>query len=286
MGGTANPIVAVSATIGSNGVGKRLSVPDRQALAQMLAIVFLGQATHAAEIIKATGVAVAPLPTFDGLIDEAIAALTVSGATKEQRDALTYHRDGLVFECIVWMAAWVGSPAKRLSLSPHLSATTQGLDGLLIDWDPVVAQIELVTIVEAKCSEYPRDTFRDKVIPAFLDHEAGNRTRQVLATAAELLQQFGLDGTQAALAAQRVIGPENRAYTASLAVEQRHDTDRHRTNLFKGYDVIKRVPAGRRIGETLVVDDDLRLWFADVSRLAIECLDRMRVPSEDGTSSV
>ncbi|MGN7799701.1 hypothetical protein [Leifsonia sp. 22587] len=277
--------MAANATIGSVGVGKRLLVPDRRAAAQMIAIIFLGQASHAAEIIKATGVAVAPLPTVEALIDEAIAALTVTGSTKEQRDALTYHRDGLVFECIVWMAGWAESHPRRLSLSPHLSATTQGLDGLLIDWDAATSQIELVTIVEAKCSENPRDTFRDKVIPAFLDHEAGNRTRQVLATAAELLQQLGLDGTQATLAAQRVIGPDNRAYAASLAVEQSHDTDRRRTNLFKGYDAIKRVPAGRRIGEVLVVDDDLRKWFADVSALAIEYLEQMRSPVEGGVSS-
>ena len=125
-------------------------------LAKLIAIIAMGQAKHAARIITEFLPAEPPLK-FDALREDAKQRLSVTGNTPaEARKPRRWHRDGLMFEAISWIAAKQCATAGVLMKDPHMSATTQGLDGLMIELDEQGKTVVRATILEDKCSNSPR----------------------------------------------------------------------------------------------------------------------------------
>ena len=56
---------------------------------------------------------------------------------------------------------------------PHVSATSQGLDGLMIELADDKSKVVMTTISEDKCTDNPRDTFSKK---SFLRSSIATRT--------------------------------------------------------------------------------------------------------------
>lgn len=254
--------------------GSRWAASDLDLLARIVAIISIGQATHAARIISALEPA-APAINHAALRTSAKQRLTVSGTTEEQKKARRYQRDGLIFEAISWIAAQQETAGTALLRDPHVSATTQGLDGLMIERDASGAEVTRATIFEDKCSENPDDTFRYKVMPAFRDHHKNKRAPDLLATAAALLERAGLDGTKAVEAAGRVLDKAYRTYRASLAVTMADDTAERRQSMFKTYGDLGGINADQRLGAVLVTSNDLRDWFDALAGKAIAYLDNL-----------
>ena len=71
-----------------------------------------------------------------------------------------WRRDGLLFEAISWIAARQTATARTYLKDPHLSSTTQGLDGLMIELDEQGTALRRATIFEDKCSANPRQVFQ------------------------------------------------------------------------------------------------------------------------------
>lgn len=134
--GVASPtaISTAACKVNEHCVGDHWTVGDVKLLARLIAIIAMGQAKHAARIIVDLQPAV-PALTIDVLRADAKQRLTVTGETPEKQDAHRWHRDGLIFEAISWIAARQGAAANVLMREPHISATTQGLDGLMIELD-------------------------------------------------------------------------------------------------------------------------------------------------------
>lgn len=262
---TGNPLAITEVSIDQHCTGSRWEAADIDLLARLVAIIAMGQAAHAASIINALASG-SPAFNHKDLRARARQSLTVTGSTDEQRDARRHHRDGLIFEAISWGAARQEN-SKALLRDPHISSTTQGLDGLMIEKSG--SEITRTTIFEDKCSNNPRDKFRDEIMPAFQAHHRNERATELLATAAALLQQAGLDGTKAVKAADRVLDKEYRAYRASLTVTSNHDSDARRKSLFKGYESLDEINAGQRLGAVLITADNLRDWFDDLANRAI-----------------
>jgi hypothetical protein len=187
-----------------------------------------------------------------------------------------YHRDGLIFEAISWAAAHQATGGKALIRDPHLSSTTQGLDGLMIELDESGAGIKRATILEDKCSENPRRMFRDEIIPAFKAHHEDARAADLVATAAALIEKIGLDGTKSTEAAARVLDKAYRAYRASLAVTTADDSLGRRKALFKGYDKLKGMKPSQRIAGTLITSVDLRGWVNELANKVIAYIDSLK----------
>jgi hypothetical protein len=158
---------------------------------------------------------------------------------------------------------------------PHIKATTQGIDGLMIELAASAPEITHATIFEDKCSENPRAIFRGDVMKAFQDHHENLRGPELVSGAAALIEKSGIDGTAAVQAASRVLDLAYRRYRAALAVTADHDSAEGRIALFKGYNKLAGITAQQRIGATFIVDGDLRDWFDDLSNCAIAALEDM-----------
>lgn len=267
------PLAVEEVEIDGHCVGSRWSVTDSDELAKLIAVVAMGQAAHAAKILSELR-PVEPALNHDALRLSAKQSLSLKGQTREQRDVSRYHRDGLIFETISWAAAHQNAGGKALVRDPHLSSTSQGLDGLMIqlDEDGVISR---TTIFEDKCSEDPRTMFRDQIIPAFKGYHDNKRAPELLATAAALLSKVGFNGTQAAQAAASVLDRKFRAYRGSLAVTTADDSLARRKALFKNYDELKDIKSDQRIGAMLITSGDMRAWFDDLASRAISYIDSL-----------
>ncbi|CAB3922717.1 hypothetical protein LMG3410_05567 [Achromobacter aegrifaciens] len=249
------------------------SVNDLDDLSKLIAVITLGQAQHAARIIRElepNGPAFSDADLYAG----ARGQMRIRGNSEAQREVSRYHRDGFLFECISWITARQSATDRTFLKDPHISSTTQGLDGLSIKMHPVEPIVVGVTIFEDKCTENPRDKFRDEIMPTFTEHHENKRSRDLVANAVSLIKEGGLNGTEATRAASRVLDRQYRIYRAALTVDSTLATPGKRKNLFKGYNSLAHITKDQRIGAMLVIDGDLRDWFQDLANNVIGAVDK------------
>lgn len=240
----------------------------------------MGQVEHASEILKEAGVIV-PVQSRAHYYEEARNQLMINGETEKKREVSRYHRDGFLFECISWIVSNQEADEYTYLKDPHISSTTQGLDGLIIRMDPEKNVVVQTVICEDKCTQNPRDTFRDKVLEAFSEHHENRRASDLLANAVALIKLSGLRGTKAVLAAEKVHDKEFRSYRAALTVDSSLCTIENRTKLFKGYEKLENIEQNQRIGATFVVNGELRAWFHELSELVINNLNDFEAGEKD-----
>ena len=206
------------------------TIEDEDYLADVVALVALGQARHAAALISTLS-PIETVITQEQLRNAAISRVEIEPGTPQQEAARRWQRDGLLFEILSWIALVETHIGKHyLILDPHLTSTTQGLDGLLLELDPETLDVIRAVIVEDKCSEHPRRTFRELVMPAFEEHHANGRAPDLVAAAASLLHH--LEGPEAATSrASAILDINLRGYRASIALESGFESSHQRPSL-------------------------------------------------------
>lgn len=274
------PLLIEAVNIDQHCTGSRWSVQDQDALAKLVAIIAMGQATHAAQIIKSLSPA-APALKFESLKNDAKKKLSLSGESQDEIDSSRWRRDGLIFEAISWIAAQQESAGKALLKDPHLSSTTQGLDGLMIELDGSGSAIARAVIFEDKCSGTPRAMFRDEIIPAFLVYHQDQRSAELVAAAASLLEKSKLGGTDATIAAARILDKQFRSYRGSLALVDTDNSQNKRKAIFKGYEKLDEIGPEQRIGAGFISGPDLRQWFDDFANLVLEYINSLEGDETD-----
>jgi hypothetical protein len=214
---TVHALSTESCSIDAFCMDDRWTANDEKHLSRLIALIAMGQATQAAHIIRELAPAT-PAFTAEEIIAEARVRLTIGNKTKTGRSGYPEEqRDGFIFEAISWVAARQAHGPEALLLAPHVSATSQGLDGLMIEIAPDKTQVTRTTIFEDKCTEDPRATFRGKVIPAFLDRHENKRSAELVDGAATLLRTAGVNEAAAAALAAAVMDRARRRYRASFA---------------------------------------------------------------------
>ena len=258
--------------------GLNWEVADFQELAKIVAVIAVGQVVHAARILDQLEPNALAL-SIQQLNEAACEQLTIkSGMNQVQEIAARAHRDGFLFECISWIATRQGANDRIFQKDPHISATSQGLDGLVVELEPIKAQIKTVTICEDKCTANPRDKFRDEVMPTFTEHHGNQvRGRELLATAVDIIKSEFTNGTEALIAAQRVMDLGCRHYRAALTATI--VTPEKRAKLFKGYNGLAGIKQSQRIGATFVMNGDLRTWFQQLADAVIAAIKSGKVKS-------
>ena len=142
------------------------------------------------------------------------------------------------------------------------------------------AQIKTVTICEDKCTDYPRNKFRDEVMPTFTEHHGNQvRGRELLATAVDIIKSKFTNDTEALIAAQRVMELGRRRYRAALTVDATIVTPAKRAKLFKDYNGLAGIEQSQRIGATFVMSGDLRTWFQQLADAVIAAIKSGKVKS-------
>lgn len=271
----AHPLLTQAVLVDKNCIGLRWFAQDEKQLAGLIAIVAMGQALFAANILKNL-LPASPAFKNSHLCREAKIKLTVQEDGKLPRTGYPqWQRDGFIFEVISWIAARQNQSALVLLQAPHISATSQGLDGLMIELNADKSKVLATTVFEDKCSDNPRGTFRDKVMPAFLARHRNERSAEMVAAAAALLHAAGIDEASAVEIAAAVMDTDKRSYRAAFALTTEHDSQSQRTKLFNGYEALDGLSKEQRVGAGLIVSGKLRDWFDSLAAQAIVYLDEL-----------
>jgi hypothetical protein len=268
---SAGKTVLTSETVPIDGdcTGLRWRAANTSTLARLIAMMAMGQAAYAAHILATLSPAGPKINTAQ-LRAEAKIKLTVEEPPKKPRGGYPrWQRDGLIFEAISWLVARQTDPACLLK-APHVSATTQGLDGLMIELNADKTAIARTTIFEDKCTDDPRNMFLGKVLPEFKKRHNDERSAEIISAAVALIQTAGLDEVTATEFAAAVTDQSLRHYRASFAVDV--DSDAERKKLFADYNKIANLKAEQRIGATLVVPPKMRNWFDALANEALAYL--------------
>lgn len=269
------PLLIQAVPIDENCNGDRWAAQDELHLAKLIAIIAMGQASYAAHILKSL-LPAAPAFSNENLRAEAKCHLTVQEDGKAPRTGYPrWQRDGFIFEAISWIAARQVHGAQALLKDPHISATSQGLDGLMIELSEDKSEVTSTTIFEDKCTDNPRKTFLEKVIPALLDRHLNRRSVELVATASVLLRMAAVDNAAAARLSAAVMNRSRRRYRAAFALPAELDSQEERRKLFKGYDALEGISSDRRVGASLIVVGKLRDWFDELAKKATAYLDEI-----------
>ena len=258
--------------VDDNVTGFVWSVSDVAVVARLIAVVLLGQAQHAARIIAELEPAV-PAFLHAVLIADAKRQMAIRGDDEETRQAHRAHRDGFLFECMSWIAARQDAADRTFLKDPHIDTTSHGLDGLIVELHPTDPVVRRATICEDKCTTRPRRLFRDQVMRTFGEHHANKRARDLVATAAAIIRETGIDGTAATVAAAEVLEASVRCYRAALTTEVL--TEARRGRLFRGYDDLDGITQAQRVGAMFEIDGDLRDWFQALADEVLFSLDEL-----------
>lgn len=269
------PLQCLSCEIDEHCVGERWLPTNENELAALIAIVAMGQASQASYILQVL-VPAEPAYSFDQLRDEAKIKLTVQATPGKPRTGYPkWQRDGFVFEVISWIAAKITYGDQALLKNPHVSATTQGLDGLMIQLNGAKDAVESSTVFEDKCTDDPRDMFLAKVVPGFLDRHQNLRSAEIIDAAGALLRIAGMADKDAARLSAAVTEIAKRKYRAAFSLPPNFDTLDARQSLFADYDRIENITAEQRIGASFITPTDMRDWIAELADKAIEYLDNL-----------
>lgn len=264
-----------SVAIDTDCLGERWEAVDRAELARLIAIMALGQQEVAGHILTTLS-PMGPAFSDSQLRSEAKIKLTVEEPAKKPRGGYPrWQRDGLIFEAISWLAA-KQTNANALLKAPHVSATTQGLDGLMLELSPSKDQLTRITVFEDKCTDdasNARSTFTGKVMPEFQKRHTNHRSAEMISAATTLIMTAGLDGVTATRMAAAITDRASRRYRASFAVIE--DSQADRQALFQGYKNLADIRQDQRVGACLVVPPVLRDWFDEIAQEARDYLDNM-----------
>lgn len=268
------PITCTTVSIDADSTGDHWDITDEHELARLVGLVAICEFGHVETILSGD--------TADAIVynaaqqaeikQKAIAALTVpidSATGKELRGTPKWHRDGFLFEAISWIAARVRGPQDALLRDPHIGATTQGLDGLMIELNPAKDDIIATTVFEDKCTEDARHTFAYVTMPALRKHHISSR--KILESATSLLRYEFKRGVVNAMAA-KAINLKVRRYRSSLTILPHENTQPERERVFKGYNELGGLTQVARLGCTLVTANDIRDWFEDFNKKVINSL--------------
>jgi hypothetical protein len=276
------PLLITDVPIDHHCTGNRWFAQDEVQLARLIAIIAMGQAAYASYLLREL-LPAKPAFTDDDLRREAKVRLTVQEKQKKGEPRTGYplvQRDGFIFEAISWIAARQVHGPLALLKDPHFSATSQGLDGLMIELADDKSKLIKTTIFEDKCTDNPRKTFLDKVIPALLDRHQNKRSAELVASASVLLRTAGIDDGDSAQFAAAVMDRNQRCYRAAFALPEEYDSQEARQELFKNYDDLEGISADQRVGAGLIISGPIRKWFDALASHAIAYLDNL---NEDRT---
>lgn len=239
--------------------GSEWVVVDRDALAEQVARIAVGQYRHVSKILLGAGASAAKVT--QAAKKDAIALLSLKPGEKP------WHRDGWMFQAISWIAAHNdGGAAIR---APHLIKAHKGFDGLKLELSDA-GEVTAVVIFEDKATENPRATIRDDVWPGIARLEQGERSNELGQEVSALLeaQLRSFPDLDVDAAVQEIAWKEARRYRVAITVDKSHATAEPRMALFKDFDSYAPGDTSRRRAETMHVPD-LRPWMEAFANLVI-----------------
>ncbi len=173
--------------------------------------------------------------------------------TRRLKPTVDYHRDGFLFQLMMWLAAHLDLDDGDLVALPHTQASAKGQDSIVVH--RAAGAVVALSICEDKATENPRDTVREEVWPEIKDYEAGGRRDELRSNVIATLGLGGIPADEATALVRRISWEGKRRYRVRVTV-QGERTKR----LFKGFDELVFGDVERRRGETVHLPE-LRAWM-------------------------
>jgi phage terminase large subunit GpA-like protein len=182
-----------------------------------------------------------------------------------------WHRDGLLFQAISWIAAHQSSKDKSSVFSlPHMIAAHKGFDGLEVE---LTRKKELFSMVvfEDKATENPRNTITTDVWPEIKALHRGNRQSELMQELTALLQRAKVDDPDAVIEA--VVWNQVRKFRVSITGTEGQDQQQGFEKLFKGFD--DATPGLDQLGRRAEVfcHSDIRKWMESFAIKVSQAID-------------
>jgi hypothetical protein len=227
--------------------GVSFSITDEDALSRAIALVLVQEYALAKSILTGdTGNQEDATVVLDDVEIEDI-------VNRRLKPSVVYHRDGFLFQLMMWLATHIDLDDGDLVALPHAQATAKGQDSLVVH--RANGALVALSICEEKATENPRKTVRDEVWPEIKDYEAGGRRDELRSNVIATLGLGGIPADQATALVRRISWEGKRRYRVRVTVETERDK-----KLFRGFDEVVSGEAGRRRGETVEIPQ-LRDWM-------------------------
>jgi hypothetical protein len=225
--------------------GISYSIKDEDALASAIALVLV-QEFALAKSVASGNTLEAGQPTLDVADIEDIVSRRLNPPN-------VYHRDGFLFQLMMWLAAHLDLERGDLVSLPHSQASDKGQDSIVVH--RAEGAVVALSICEDKATKNPRDTIRESVWPEIRDYEAGGRRDELRSNIIATLGLGGVAADEAERLVRRISWDGARRYRVRVTLEKKRPS-----KLFKAFDVIVKGDPDRRRGETIQIPQ-LREWM-------------------------
>lgn len=167
------------------------------------------------------------------------------------------HRDGLIFQMMMWLAASLDLEPGDYVSQPHAQAAFKGQDLIIVHMkdDAVVA----MTICEDKATKNPRHVITSEVWPEIKEYEAGGRIDELRSAIIYVLGAAQIPPEKAQSLTRKISWEGRRRYRVRVTVENARPPI-----LFKGFSDL--VTGGKDMcrGEVALLPD-MRAWMSSLA---------------------
>jgi hypothetical protein len=234
--------------------GFRWQIENQEALARMVGWTLQGHSRHAERVL--TTLDSTEVQSWPTVQQQATNRLTLPAGTGNE--AARWHRDGLVFQHIAWLAAIIEKGQNVAASVPHLVPAHKGFDALLLPLNENREAMGGIIVCEEKATTSPRRQITNEVWPAILSVDAGERDAELNGELTAILQRYHVPNVEQVLAEAHWLNL--KAYRVSITVGENHNAQDRRRALFVGYDHTAPGDLKRRQAETLLIPR-LRDWM-------------------------
>lgn len=229
--------------------GVTFTVSDTEALAHSVALVLIQEFAIAKSLLPGGTSGLEELSEAGGLplgdIEDIIA--------RRLKPAVVYHRDGLLFQHVMWLAAHLDLEPGDLVAPPHSHGSGKGQDSIVVH--RVDGSVAALSICEDKATKNPEKTVQDKVWPEIRQYEAGGRRDELRSNVITTLGTARVPQEEAARLIRGISWDGKRRYRVRVTVEK----ERNET-LFEGFDEIVAGRSEMRRGESTHLPQ-MRAWM-------------------------
>ncbi|MCW3797398.1 hypothetical protein OMW55_06215 [Sphingomonas sp. BN140010] len=261
-------------------------VVDSDTFAKTLAWLYLRKPRHALNIIQALQPGEANFPGNE--FDAALALLSYrtddlraeleSGDLQVKRKAENTlskrieQRDGLLFQHVSWLAAYLRNPGAHLS-PPHVRKADKGFDGVLVRFRDDAASVSAVILCEDKATTNPRNLVTQSIWPEIEDIIDGRKDLEILDYVTAILDK--IHGLDPELALRDLSWDKVRRFRVAVTVPEAQARDGTFAHIFEGFDEVAPHHPETRIGEIMSLPD-VRGFLDDLAGEVRAKIDAMR----------
>ena len=251
--------------------GHLWEIIDENQLAIYVAEILVAHHEHVLEIIG--GSSISASSAKESVVNSVLNQILPTPKNDTQR----YHRDGLLFQHIAWIAAATVREEGDLFSVPHTKPAQKGQDMLIVHTNESAKEVAAVTICEDKATEHPRSKIKQEVFPEISNYERGFRDAELESETLTILERHK-NKVEARELVDAIFWQSLRRYRINVTSSCPQPVTVKK--LFKDYENVAKGDIVRRKGGVFDIDS-VRNWFDCFSGKVAKALKAMLEVSVD-----